>query len=269
MLDDTLADKYRSTFEKALLRLTAGLTDDDVLGRAGVHARMRESNENIIAQNAEKLGPEGAAILRDVLDTVISESNAETQIPVAVHDHPASKIDDRSAKPDAGPASSRSVAMGVLLGICISGLLAFVLSWLGAMNVSADIGTAGRTRDFEERFAQSYPKVEIAAGFLELAEKEIIRRQQTDGPTLAAIAGEKFVPIATVSQDLVKRIPPEMPANTVLLVRADAQAYKIVFRSALCTATEFVRPELIDPVRKSESLGCEFFGVWNALGEKF
>jgi hypothetical protein len=31
---------------------------------------------------------------------------------------------------------------------------------------------------------------------------------------------------------------------------------------------EFAHPAMVDPKRKHEGLGCEFFGVWNTPGAK-
>jgi hypothetical protein len=162
----------------------------------------------------------------------------------------------------------RSALFGGFVGAGLA-VLAVAALWFaeGAWSSSVPSQTE-RQRQFEAQFEKSLPSIEVAVQFLERVEQEVIERQKADGAAFAARASKGLMTIDKVLPELAKEMPKELPPRTVLYVAANTVAYKIVFRSVLCTTVEFARPAMVDLKRKDEGLGCEFFGVWNAEGEK-
>jgi hypothetical protein len=272
--DSALLAKYKTVCENALRRLTAGLETGDAIGRDVAYSRIRESNEAFIRNNGGKFGESSASAFRGVVEEIIAQDVRNGQAPAAVTDEDHMPGSGNRAKPAAdfrnAPQSARprSALSGGLVGFGIAAFAGFAFWVVGAPPADE----VRRQELFEAKFAKSLPQVEAAAAFLDRVSQEIVKRQETDGAALAAIAGRRPVMLDKVLPEIAKEMPAEMPAGTVLLVRATDTAYKIVFRSRLCTAVEFARPEMIDRVRepaKAGGLGCEFFGVWNKPGARF
>ena len=279
--DSELLAKYRLVCENALRRLTADLKPDDVAGRDVAYARVRESNETFIRNNREKFGAGSASAFRGVVEEVIAHDSHNGQIaaPASGADKTPVFVDENKASENpARPAASlrnmsydesrRSSLIGGLIGFALASFVGFAVWVIGAP--PADEVT--RQELFNAKFAKARPQIEAAVQYLDRVEQEIVKRQKGDGAALAAVAGKKFVSLDKVLPELAKEMPAAMPARTGMLVRATANGYKIVFRSRLCSAVEFARPELLDRVREpanTAGLGCEYFGVWNKPGAKF
>jgi hypothetical protein len=270
--DSELLAKYRLVCENALRRLTADLKPDDVAGRDVAYARIRESNETFIRNNREKFGANSASAFRSVVEEVIAHDSHNGKIaapasgadkkPVFGDENKAS-IFENPARPAANlrnlsyDGSRRSSLIGGLIGFALASFVGFAVWVIGAP--PADEVT--RQELFNAKFAKALPQIEAAVQYLDRVEQEIV-----------AVAGKKFVSLDKVLPELAKEMPAAMPARTGMLVRATAKGYKIVFRSRLCAAVEFARPELLDRVREpanTAGLGCEYFGVWNKAGARF
>jgi hypothetical protein len=270
-LDAALLAKHRAVCENALQRLTAGLGPENVAARDGAYAKIRESNESFIAKNADKFGERGAEALRGVVEEIIAQDGNERWSPSAPRGEDASRPLGEAERvgqtKDVPPRQRRSALFGGVVGAGLAAVAAAALWIVGGMWSEAPSQTERQSK-FEVQFEKSVPKIEVAVRFLERVEQEVIKRQEADGAAFSAMASRGLMTIDKLLPDLAKEMPKELPPRTALYLTANTAAYKIVFRSALCTAVEFAHPAMVDPKRKHEGLGCEFFGVWNTPGAK-
>jgi hypothetical protein len=64
-------------------RLAAGLSPENVAAWDAVYAKIRESNESLIAKNADKFSESGAAALGGLVEEIIAQNIREHRGPVA------------------------------------------------------------------------------------------------------------------------------------------------------------------------------------------
>jgi hypothetical protein len=272
-LDAALLGKHRAVCENALQRLTAGIGPDDVAARNAAYAKIRDSNESFIAKNAAKFGAAAAAALRGIVEEIIAQDARDGPLSAAPdgEDHasgPVAEVGPVNRTREAPPRQQRRSALfGGLVGAGLA-VLAGIGLWVVDGAWSSALSSTERQREFEAQFEKSLPKIDVAVRFLERVEQEVIKRQKTDGAAFAALASKGLMTIDKLLPELAKETPKELPPRSVLYIAANTVAYKIVFRSVLCTAVEFARPAMVDLKRNDEGLGCEFFGVWNEAGAK-
>lgn len=263
-LDAALLAKHRAVCENALQRLTSGLGPEDVAARDAAYARIRESNESFIAKSAGKVG-DGAAVLRGIVEEIIALDVRDSWRPAAPNGadlafRPVAEVEPVNRTKEAPSRQRRSALFGRLDGAGLA-VLAGIGLWIVDGAWSSVPSPTERQSQFEAQFEKSVPKIDVAVRFLERVEQEVIRRQKTDGAAFATLASKGLMTIDKLLPEPAKEMPKELPARSVLYIAANAAAYKIVLRSVLCTTVEFARPAMVDPKRKHEGLGCEFFGV--------
>ncbi|EHK57268.1 hypothetical protein [Allomesorhizobium alhagi] len=270
-LDAALLGKHRAVCENALQRLTSGLGPDDVAARNAAYAKIRDSNESFIAKNAAKFGDAAAAALRVIVEEIIAQDARDGPMSAASdgEDHASGLVAEVEPinRTKAALRQGRSALFGGLVGAGLA-VLAGIGLWMVDGAWSSALSPTERQREFEAQFEKSLPKIDVAVRFLERVEQEVIKRQKTDGAAFAALASKGLMTIDKLLPELAKEMPKELPPRAVLYIAANTVAYKIVFRSVLCTAVEFARPAMVDLKRNDEGLGCEFFGVWNEAGAK-
>jgi hypothetical protein len=270
-LDAALLGKHRAVCENALQRLTSGLGPDDVADRNAAYAKIRDSNESFIAKNAAKFGDAAAAALRGIVEEIIAQDARDGPMSAAPdgEDHASGLVAEAEPVNQAkeAPRQRRTALFGGLVGAGLA-VLAGIGLWIVDGAWSSALSPTERQREFEAQFEKSLPKIDVAVRFLERVEQEVIKRQETDGTAFAALASKGLMTIDKLLPELAKEMPKELPPRSVLYIAANTVAYKIVFRSVLCTAVEFARPAMVDLKRNDEGLGCEFFGVWNEAGAK-
>jgi hypothetical protein len=133
---------------------------------------------------------------------------------------------------------------------------------LGLVTWSAGGPASSPTAALEQAYKANLPQVDIAAKFLERVRDRVIQRQKEDGDALAALAEKKYIALKDFDPELAKQLPKSLPKGSAVIVRANAKDYKVLFNWPLCGTVQVARPDLVDPRRKLNVVGCSHFGLW-------
>jgi hypothetical protein len=281
MHDEKVA-KYQEVLQRALSNLDARNSAE----REAAYDKLRKANEALLEKNQRSFGPEVAAQLRETLETMISDHRRQSDGPDIEGSPPGlGDIAAPAEKADAEEPIHQEAdnwgsfrlgnhliagVIGAFLGAALTTAVLMTLSAIGLFSTSpiedepAAVGVALATA-----YEANLPEVEAAATFLEQVREEVITRQQNDAAGLTAVAGTKFVKLKVAMAELATQSPKTLPKGSEVILRADATGFKILFNWPLCATVQYARPDLVDPVRARNVLGCSHFGVWNEAGAKW
>lgn len=238
--------KYRERLQRSVAVLDAKTPEEREAG----YDKLRLAVDALLKKSKLSLGPEVASMLRDSLEEMIQARRGAGRVT------PSSQT----------IADPHAFTRGAFLGLVGAAALGAGLAWTGVL--SAFEMTPGSSA-VAAAYRANLPRVEIAEIFLERVREEIVGRQAKDPDGLAKVAGARFVPLKALAPELAGELPKALRKTTGVIVRADATGYKILFDWPLCATVQFSKPHLLDPVRKSEVLGCTHFGVWNEAGAEW
>lgn len=128
---------------------------------------------------------------------------------------------------------------------------------------------ATRQAAFEAAFQATRDTAEKEIALLERIENAVLERQRTDGAGLAKAAGRRFQKIEDVMPEFDAERESLGDDRLNITIRANADDYKVLFTTPMCGTVRFMRPELLDPRRFDEGIGCRAFGAWNEGGAQF
>ncbi|WP_353646352.1 hypothetical protein [Mesorhizobium sp. WSM2239] len=254
MLD---SQKYTETLRRAV----SSIEDTESDSREKSYDKIRKANERFLDKHRDLFAPEAVVQLTAALEEMIAAHRREAE-PLADKAIPNSTHLSNGPLGDAGPEASaawRRFLVGMFLGIGIG-----VVGTLSVFLLSE-----GETLALQLANKKNLPQVEIAVGFLDRIREEVTSRQRDDADGLSAVAGAKMIGLKSVMPELAREMPKTLPKSSAVVLRADATGYKILFNWPLCATVQYARPDLVDPVRARDVLGCSHFGIWNEAGAKW
>ncbi|WP_353644251.1 hypothetical protein [Mesorhizobium sp. WSM2239] len=268
--------KYTETLRRAV----SSIEDPESDNIEKSYDKLRNANGRFLEKHRDSFGPEAAAQVTAALEEMIADhqrhANAESETsdprPVETSET-ASPTVIGSLHQDVGAGglgSKNNLIIGIIgafLGVALT-----IATWLALPDIGL-ITTSPADDETAAALIASYeahlPQVAAAATFLERVREEVITRQQNDAAELTALAGAKFVKLNAAMPELAAQSPKTLPKGSAVILRADATGYKILFNWPLCATVQYARPDLVDPVRARDVLGCSRFGVWNEAGAKW
>lgn len=282
--------KYRLYLEKIL----AGIDPDEPGGVEIAYARLRAANERMLAGNPGFAETGRDAELRQAVEDVIAEHSLggpaqedafppDARVPGPAGQAPESGDTslaeaDVPAEPVAGEASAARAPrrrlgailalFGFIAGLAVAGGAVAGLVRAGMVDFATG-AEASRKARWEEEYRNAVPQMEAALGLLSSVEQEVRRRQREAPAELAKLAGAKLVRLRDFDERLNAEMPEGLPAGSNVVLRADAEAYKILLSGPLCRTATIARPDRIDPKRPGDGLNCTHFGFWNGPGADF
>lgn len=162
----------------------------------------------------------------------------------------------RSMPDKGGRLSPGFIGGGVLAAVVVLSYVSYVSFASATKEPSKEL------IKIEELYQKNIAQIVPAADFLSNVKAEIVRWQKTRASRLTKIAGKKFVPLKDINDKLASQMPESLPPGSAVVVRANATDYKILFNWPLCATVQVARPDLVDPMRSVDGLGCAAFGLW-------
>lgn len=274
--NETILDRKRDSLSPedadALRRALEEVIAEDRL-RAAQHDEMAaEPVEAVEDSSAEPLAAEPAIQLTaEVPLRVDASSDAE-----AGHAETESRLAEDEATSEPAPASLPALAQSrtrLLLGaaagaafVLVGGFAATVAGLLSFSQPGEAAATS--TPSLESLYLVNLPKVRPAVDFLEKVRTGLASRQK-NGERLPDDLARKFVSLDKVDAELAAAMPADLPKGTAIVVRANQDDYKILYNWTLCATVQIAQPEMVDPKRKNEGLGCSHFGIWSQNAESW
>ncbi|KAB2673913.1 hypothetical protein [Brucella tritici] len=252
-----LKAKYRTQLEKIIA--SKDPSETDVLNSS--IAELRFINEKLI-QNRDNLRDTARATqMRHALDKVAEEMRANE----ARHKSAArSRISNN--------LGTNQFTMGTLAGLTTGAILAVVslsiLQVAGIVDVA--FGPDARRRvALDEQFLSDHQVIPVADAYLNKAVAAVVEMQKKSPEKLKQIAGKNFISLHKIDPKLGAEKPKALPKYSDVIVKVDQEGYKVLLNWPLCSAAKWSKPQLVDPVRKSDGNRCSHFGYWNEAGAKF
>lgn|GEM_PF-1482044 len=187
-------------------------------------------------------------------DMVPAEANGEAPAAAVARPHADKPADAKAI----GVAREQSLAWPVAAAL-IAGLIA------GAG--STYLWTSGKAASGVSA-AQARPLIETTKLFLQKVRDRVVLQQKADPGQLADKTGARFMRATELWPEL-RDEEAKLPTRPAVIVRANADGYKVLAPSTLCTAAKMIEPGLVDPVRDKTPFVCMHFGYWNDAGAKF
>lgn len=237
--------------------------------RENLYERLRVWNEQTIAKRDD--ADLVAAQLRIQLEEAIAEYeaglyetgqleqvNTPDNAPFFGHSEAQAEPDNQVSAPPVLATKERSIAWPVA-----AALVAGLIAGAGAIY----LWTSART-DVLASAEQARAMVDETARFLRTVRDEVVSQQKAAPEALTEKAGKQFVPLSAVFPDLSSE-EAKLPTKPLVLVMANANAYKVIASSPLCTAAKLLEPDLVDPARDKVPFVCMHIGYWNDAGVKY
>lgn len=256
-------DRYALIIAQAIGK--AGATDADA--RQLVYEKLRQSNERVIAKQSD---PVVAIEMGEQFREAVArfESSARSLFEAA---SPAGTVSEADSSTSDGIHTSRRHSVSVFLALIAmtSALLAGVAGGFAyGVGQSKNIALIHDAKKLDRQLADLKPQIDAVAEYLDKRAKPTIEDLVgRNSQSLTEIAGKNFVDLQLVAPDLRGQAP-GLPAGDAVVIRVVGKGYKILYRSSLCAAVKFLRPDLVDPRRDSLTVGCIYFGVWNDAGRE-
>lgn len=269
---ETQKEKYRTIIQSASKHLALG----DFDGREALYKKLRAANEALFAKKGASLTPEAMAALNKALEDVIAEDRQAIGLPFS---SAAPAADSAQNPPIAGEtegslrnstdtppkkSSGKGFFFGLVSGVALTAVVGGIAMATGYMPVGQSATGPATNSTLETLYKKDVAQIAVAGDYLEQIRNAIQSRQQKDATALTALFGGKFLPLAKVDRELARKMPKTLPKGTAIILRADATDHKILFNWPLCAAVQVAKPEMVDPKRAGNSLGCQNFGIWTA-----
>lgn len=275
-------DDYKQKYRQYLAKVLEGADPADASAIEAGYGRLRAANERMLETNPRFAETGRDQQLRDAIEEVIREHAESLQqadvvdgddhdavsqpAPAPLPSTPATVV----APPPAKSSSRAGVAIGFgfLMGIVACGVIMALTTFSGLVDISTG-DVAARKAALEADYEKWRPQVEPAVAYLRKIEAEVKRRQAADPQAVNKLAGDSFIQLTRFDQKLADEMPKDFPRGANVILRANTEAYKILFSWHLCRPVSMVRPTLVDPKRAVDNLNCGAFGVWNPAGASF
>ena len=266
-------EQYRQKYREYLDKMLEGVDPEDNAQHEEALAKLRASNERMLAKDPRLQDSGRAQLMRDALEDVIRERSSPpadddalqpAEEPTAELPPPQAAASTRYAPPNRSRDFLIGLAAGAVGAIVILGLVAAT----GTVSLLTG-ASAQRAQLFEENYQASLPQLEAASSYLRQIEEEVLRRQREEPAALTDAAGESFLPLYRFDGMLTEQMPDNLPRGSNISVRANATAYKIIMAGPLCRIAFIAQPDLVDPRRVEDGLNCFRIALWNDEGAEF
>lgn len=254
-------EKCREYLDRALQSADSG----DTAARAAAIGKLRNAHERLITNNPQLVETGQEPFLRSAMEEIIAEYEGSPEAaPVQNQfDVPSVAGDNPARKPVA-----RKPYLAFASGFVVAGLAIAALALSGIADVAFG-AKSSRIAKFEQEHQRSIPQLHSAMAFLQAVEADIQRRQRENPEQLTEMAGERLIPLRRLDATLHASQPKDLPRGSNVAVRANGDAYKILFNWPLCRVAAIEMPDLVDSRRSNDGLNCSHFGVWNEEGASF
>lgn len=253
---DKLKQNYLDALEKALRTQDPSITD--VIEK--VILNLRASNERMIEAKNSTLSEDKIKKIRFVFDQAAEEfRNAHT-----ARSKSFKKTFEKSLK---NLEKTSSLLKGIIIGVAAIVATMIILNEISLINISLRGNIKAQT-ELYNNYVNERNLARLANDYLVQATDKIKEMQVSSPDELTKIAGEKFVSLKLIDEELFKARPRGLAGSENIIVQADKNAFKVLMNSNLCSVVAIDKQELVDPKRKPKIRTCMYFGYWNKAGEK-